>query len=198
MIDLPSCVMALSVFVLLVGLLTRQVLVAAIAKVCASLAFIWVALAHSASAPFLVAFVLSFLGDALLLGKSKRWLSLGILAFFSAHAAFVVAFVWRGVDVQASLIGLALVAVPSVLLARWILKHASAEMRPKVLAYVVIISIMVATAAGTVWWLTVAAMLFYLSDICVARHRFVHAQLVNRLIGLPLYYAAQWMLARGA
>jgi uncharacterized membrane protein YhhN len=161
------------------------------------LGFVWVAATQHASAPFIAAFVLSLIGDALLLGKSKRWLSLGILAFFSAHAAFVAAFVLLGVNPREVAIGLAVVVGPSLLLARWILTHASADMRPKVLAYVTIISLMVATSYATTRWFTAAAVLFYLSDICVARHRFVRAQLANRLIGLPLYYAAQWMFAHG-
>ena len=44
-----------------------------------------------------------------------------------------------------------------------------------------------------------AALLFYASDFFVARDRFVRPGFVNRLIGLPLYYAAQawfaWTIA---
>ena len=39
------------------------------------------------------------------------------------------------------------------------------------------------------------ALLFYISDIFVARQRFLKAEFVNRLIGLPLYYGGQFMLA---
>lgn len=39
------------------------------------------------------------------------------------------------------------------------------------------------------------AALFYLSDLAVARHRFVAPGPENKLIGLPLYYAAQLILA---
>jgi hypothetical protein len=37
-------------------------------------------------------------------------------------------------------------------------------------------------------------VLFYLSDLAVARQRFVHASFVNRAFGLPLYYAAQILI----
>jgi len=37
--------------------------------------------------------------------------------------------------------------------------------------------------------------LFYVSDIFVARQRFVARQHINRLVGLPLYYAGQFMIA---
>lgn len=40
-----------------------------------------------------------------------------------------------------------------------------------------------------------AAALFYASDLCVARQKFVSPSPWNPLIGLPLYYAAQLCLA---
>jgi hypothetical protein len=39
------------------------------------------------------------------------------------------------------------------------------------------------------------AFSFYLSDIFVARQRFVQASFWNRLIGLPLYYLGQFQIA---
>jgi len=41
----------------------------------------------------------------------------------------------------------------------------------------------------------VGAVLFFLSDLLVARDRFVAPGFGNRLLGLPLYYAAQLLLA---
>jgi len=41
----------------------------------------------------------------------------------------------------------------------------------------------------------VGAVFFYVSDIFVANQRFVIEQFYNRLIGLPLYYTAQFLLA---
>jgi hypothetical protein len=38
-------------------------------------------------------------------------------------------------------------------------------------------------------------VLFWLSDLCVARERFVTQGFVNRAIGLPLYYGAVLVLA---
>ena len=42
------------------------------------------------------------------------------------------------------------------------------------------------------------ALAFYLSDLFVARHRFVQQGFSNRLAGLPLYYAGQFCLALSA
>jgi hypothetical protein len=41
----------------------------------------------------------------------------------------------------------------------------------------------------------IGALSFYASDIFVARNQFVIDAYVNRLIGLPLYYFAQFLFA---
>ena len=74
-----------------------------------------------------------------------------------------------------------------------------------VIAYVVIISAMTIGASAlksnpmldmTGKILVYAgALLFYVSDIFVARHRFVKKEFINRAIGLPMYYTAQFMIA---
>jgi len=38
-------------------------------------------------------------------------------------------------------------------------------------------------------------MLFFASDLCVARQRFVSPGFENKLVGLPLYFIAQLMFA---
>ena len=69
-----------------------------------------------------------------------------------------------------------------------------------VLAYTVVISAMLALAIGTFgqhgsWWLVMGAVLFYVSDIFVARERFVTPSPWNGLVGLPVYFTAQLLLA---
>jgi len=39
------------------------------------------------------------------------------------------------------------------------------------------------------------ALSFYCSDVFVARDRFMQREMLNRTIGLPLYYAGQFLLA---
>jgi uncharacterized membrane protein YhhN len=195
-----TVLMIAAVATTLAAIYLEKDIIAGIAKVCASMSFIGIALAvgahmHPLGRAFFAAFVLSLVGDVALIGRSKSWLSAGIIAFLCAHAAFVVAFFVHGVEPKPAAMG-ALVVVPaSLIIGRWVLRHASADMRPKVFLYVGLITVMVACAAGTNGWLTSAAVLFYVSDICVARQRFVQAGMLNRLIGLPLYYAAQWMFA---
>jgi uncharacterized membrane protein YhhN len=68
-------------------------------------------------------------------------------------------------------------------------------------AYIAVISVMVlaavsaALADAVAWMAAVGAVLFYLSDLTVARHRFVQTDFVNRAVGLPLYYAGQVLIA---
>ncbi len=64
----------------------------------------------------------------------------------------------------------------------------------------VVISLMVVVALGAAaatdrFAIAAGAACFYLSDLHVARHRFVVESFWNKAWGLPLYYAAQLILA---
>ena len=48
---------------------------------------------------------------------------------------------------------------------------------------------------GGRWFVLAGAFLFYLSDLFVARNQFIQRDFINRLIGLPLYYLGQFLLA---
>ena len=71
--------------------------------------------------------------------------------------------------------------------------------------YIVIITIMVIGAWAVFWkssfqisgraLILAGALCFYFSDVFVARDKFIKEEYVNRLLGLPLYYAGQFMLA---
>jgi len=76
-------------------------------------------------------------------------------------------------------------------------------MRLPVFAYVAVISTMLVAAAGAASALSrpdifVGALLFYLSDLSVARDRFVDPSFWNGAWGLPCYFFAQLILAFGA
>lgn len=65
-----------------------------------------------------------------------------------------------------------------------------------------VISGMVITAVGSVNCgreflpeRIVGAIMFFLSDLFVARQHFVHKTVLNKWIGLPLYYGGQILLA---
>jgi uncharacterized membrane protein YhhN len=150
-----------------------------------------------------VGLVLSLLGDVLLVPKGHRLTFLmGLSAFLSAHVAYCFAFILHGVVTSwtgGAALAAALAGVPVAL---WLRPHVKGSMRAPVAAYVVTITAMVtlaagATGAGAHPILLVGAVLFYLSDILVARERFVAKDKRNGLVGLPLYYAGQLLLIAG-
>ncbi len=158
------------------------------------------ALDSAFGATLFVGFVFSFFGDVLLIPRTRPTFLLGLISFLLGHVAYVVAFARRGVSVPAS--GLAIVGLVFVgaLVLRWLLPSVDARMKPPVMAYVVVISAMVAAAVGTVVelgnpWILVGAVAFYLSDLSVARDRFVAPGFVNKTWGWPLYFGAQLVLA---
>jgi uncharacterized membrane protein YhhN len=79
---------------------------------------------------------------------------------------------------------------------RWLLGKVEGGLRGPVVAYIAVITVMVAASIATKKPLVAAgAFAFYLSDLSVARDRFVSPGFVNRLWGLPLYYGAQILMA---
>jgi uncharacterized membrane protein YhhN len=158
---------------------------------------------------FVAGLALSWLGDLLLIPKGGKKLFLaGLVAFLLAHVAYVPAFVLRGFDVRGFAGGVAFVVVPVVVVLRWLAPKVKGTMWKAVVAYVVVISAMVCTAAGCVVFgasdargvtpvLLVGALAFWLSDILVARERFVKSAYVNRIFGIPLYFFAQLLLIKG-
>lgn len=147
-----------------------------------------------------VGLMLSMVGDVCLLSRARGPFLAGLVAFLLAHVAYAFAFVMRDIDPLATAAAAAGLTVVSVLVARWLLPHVEGAMKAPVRAYVLVITVMVALAAGTVALngeplILVAAVLFYGSDLFVARERFVTQGFVNRALGLPLYYAGQLVFA---
>jgi uncharacterized membrane protein YhhN len=146
----------------------------------------------------LAGLVLCALGDVLLVGK--RTFDPGLLAFLLGHVFYTLGFCAAmpvGNWPLAAALPLVVTAIAAI---RWMWPHLG-HRRSTVTVYIVVISIMVWGGLST-WWLgalpwtaAVGALLFYLSDLAVARHRFVHPAFINRAIGLPLYYAGQLLIA---
>ena len=155
----------------------------------------------------LVALVFCLGGDVLLALGTPTTFLLGLVSFLLGHIMYAVAFFVVG-DVGPSMaVGTLLLAISAVFTWRW-LEPGLGDMKIPVLAYIVVISIMVCAACGIAGDATLpataraaifsGAVLFYLSDLFVARQRFVVNAHVNRVIGLPLYYSAQFLLAFSA
>lgn len=173
-------------------------------KMLASTGFLLVAISAGALSTtygrtVLVALALSWLGDLLLTFDTRRGFIGGLVSFLLGHAAYVIAFITLGVDPAAVLIAAAAVAMVGVFVWRWLSPHVG-DMRAPVIAYVVVISAMVVAAfgafgAGGTWLIPLGGVLFFISDLFVARNQFVSAGIVNRVWGLPIYYTAQTLLA---
>ena len=191
--------------VLVATLLVGMHTVAAIAKVVASCGFISVAILSGAlqsvyGKVLLSGLVLSFLGDAFLIGETRQAFLSGLAAFLLAHLAYVAAFVVNGISLR----WLAGAAIPvigvAIGVAAWLAPHTPPEMSLPVRLYTIVISGMVIAAFGTRGkggsvLILVGALLFFLSDLSVAALRLVQTDFPTYAWGLPLYYAGQLCLA---
>lgn len=164
----------------------------------------------------LVALGLSWIGDLLLIPRGRpRALQTGIASFLLAHLVYAGAFIVRGPRLVPTLIGGAVMLVVGIVVWRW-LAHSdvAARMSTAIQLYILGIGIMAAFAAGTAFnsvpsgpfrigapaatpalRIIIGAAAFVISDLFVARERFVDHNVANRIVGLPLYFAAQILIA---
>jgi uncharacterized membrane protein YhhN len=147
----------------------------------------------------LAGIVLCVAGDVFLISQQRHFFLLGLVSFLLAHVAYCVAFIGMAPDFIAVGIAVPVLVGVAFLILRWLLPHMDSKMKKPVLAYVVTICTMVALSAGVMFrggaQFTIAAVVFMISDLFVARDRFVKTEFTNRLIGLPLYYGAQLIFA---
>ena len=143
-------------------------------------------------------------GDVFLALPQERMFLFGLVSFLMGHVCYVLCFfyvadlnpwTWGG-----SAIGLAI----SGLVFFWLRPHLGPMLVP-VIVYIIVITAMV-TGAFTVlgdarlhstgrFLVIFGAVSFYISDLFVARDRFLKTEFSNRLLGLPLYYHGQFLLA---
>lgn len=198
------CAIAALVLCLLYAEYAKNRPLRAMSKTLASLGFVALAFSrhptsHSFGTAVFVGLCLSMVGDVLLLFADKRVFMGGIFAFLLGHIAFTIAFFVRGVAFGPLEGSLVIALLIGGLVLRWLLPHAG-ELKGAVILYVVVISVMVPAAIASAVQTgaivpAVGALAFYVSDLSVARDRFVREGFVNRLWGLPLYYFAQVLLA---
>ena len=147
----------------------------------------------------LAGLVLSWFGDVFLIPRGKLSFRLGLVSFLLGHVAYVVAFGSLGPNPLWTALAAIPLTLAAVVVFLWLRPHLG-KMKIPVLAYVVVISAMVTVAVGTLpaaggTVRVLGAVAFYLSDLGVARDRFVQQGFANRLFGLPLYYGGQLLLA---
>lgn len=149
----------------------------------------------------LLGLLLGAAGDVLLIPLQRpRVFLAGMNAFLLGHVAYVVAFAMLELDAGGAATAGLLMIIAGIALARWLLPQTPEEFRLPVLSYLGVIGVMVvvavsAVAAGAPWLVAAGAIGFALSDVSVARDRFVQPSFVNRVWGLPLYFASQMLIA---
>ena len=198
---------------LLVGLLifvkkesTKGIL---LTKPSLSVLFVIVALTGTSAHPTYFDFVLAGLlfcvaGDVLLIFPAKKLFLAGLVTFLVGHILYSIAFFTMASIETVTWIIAAVCLLISGAVFVWLRTHLGNMLVP-VIAYIAVITIMVIGATSLAHNQQLGftgrglafcgAILFYISDIFVARHRFVKKQYINRLAGLPLYYAGQFMIA---
>lgn len=173
-------------------------------KMAASTGFLATALAAGAlRGPYgrtiLAALVFCWWGDYFLTKGSETSFLLGLAAFLLGHLGFAAAFLIHGVNTRWALAAAAMLLIPATAVYLW-LEEQLGPMKLPVCAYIAVISLMLALAAGTrgrgaTRLILIGAALFYASDLFVARQKFAMPSPWNSMIGLPLYYIAQLCLA---
>jgi uncharacterized membrane protein YhhN len=143
-------------------------------------------------------------GDIFLALPGKNMFLFGLVSFLLGHVFYAAAFFYTAGFNRWAGIGLAISALAGAGVFLWLRPHLG-SMKIPVISYILVISAMVVGAwsmvgagelkpAGRLTAFA-GALGFYASDIFVARQRFLKPDFVNRLIGLPLYYGGQFMLA---
>ena len=155
----------------------------------------------------LAGLILCLLGDIFLALPQKGMFFAGLTVFLTGHLLYAFGFFRVAETSQWTGAGFLVIAAAGGLV-YFRLRTYLGHMKIPVIFYMIVISVMLTGAwavlgdhnlAGSGRIMIFAgAFLFYLSDLFVARNRFVKKEFSNRLIGLPLYYAGQFLLAFSA
>jgi len=148
----------------------------------------------------IVALLLSLAGDVFLMLPRDLFVP-GLASFLAAHVAYIIALFMVGALSGGFVVGLLGVAVAVALLGVRIVRGARAQdpaLVAPVMAYLVVISLMVASAAGTGHWLALlGALLFYVSDAVLGWTRFVADFVNSRVVVMVTYHLGQALLVLG-
>ena len=177
-----------------------------ISKALASVGFVVVALELGVSGRFdalvLAGLVCGLIGDVLLARRHPQAFLMGMASFAVGHVLYILAFTGLGgKDVFPPSGAVAVVMISGAVLA-WLWPYLG-KMGVPVTAYMLILGLMMVSALGTItvagsstrWLIPLGAFLFWISDLFVARNAFVGRAFINQALGLPLYYAGQFLIA---
>ncbi len=152
----------------------------------------------------LVGLIFCLGGDVFLALPQERMFLPGLVSFLLGHVWYVLCFFYVA-DLNAWTWGGSAVGVAiSGLVFFWLRPYLGSMLVP-VIAYIIVITVMVIGAFTVLGdpalrstgrlMVILGASSFYISDLFVARDRFLKPGFANRLIGLPLYYGGQFLLA---
>ena len=200
-------------FILLLGLLyyekkeDRKPLL--IVKCILSLLFVITALLQLHPVPayyhyLFVGLISCLIGDVCLALPQKKGFMVGLVAFLVGHVLYICSFSSLTQIYYWISAWLFIFFCMSALIFLWLRPHLESMLIP-VLLYSLVITVMVSGAWGVFWtssfqisgrvFILVGSLCFYFSDVLVARDKFIKEEYRNRVLGLPLYYTGQFMLA---
>jgi uncharacterized membrane protein YhhN len=168
---------------------------------CFFLATAWSAgaLQHTPGRWIFAGLFFSWWGDFFLLYSGDAYFLAGLASFLLGHALYSIGFFVFGVSWKHAALTVPAILVLLGLIMPDIWSHVPSNLKPAVGAYIAVISAMVifsggAAARGNILFL-IGAILFFVSDIAVARDAFDVSPVPSFTWGLPLYYAGQVVLA---
>lgn len=143
-------------------------------------------------------------GDVFLALPQSKMFLLGLVSFLIGHIFYIIGFFSVAHIGTWTWLGTSIVLVFSGYVYFWLKPHLG-TMKGPVLVYIIVITLMLSGALsilgesnlaglGRVFVFSGAAF-FYVSDLFVARDRFMKKTPINRFLGLPLYYSGQFLLA---
>lgn len=200
-----------AVYAVCVGLAVLTVLCVAVALwtghrrtmlILASSAFVLIAFVGAIARPSrygwfaLAGLTFCWLGDFF----GPRDFTLGAVMFLIGHLAFIAAFWSHGADLKRCLYTLGAFLLVSIAVLYWLFSAVPGNNQLIVFSYMAVITTMVVSAGGTRagngrLLILFGAVIFYVSDIFVARWRFVSPGAINAFFCYPLYYTACILLA---
>ena len=151
-----------------------------------------------------IGLIFCLIGDVCLALPQVKAFRRGLVAFLVGHVFYIFSFLSLTSIFERISVGPLIIFVMSAFIFFWLRPHLKSMLIP-VLLYILVITVM-ASGAWAVFrkssfqisgrtLILVGSLCFYVSDVFVARNRFIKEEYTNRLLGLPLYYTGQFLLA---
>jgi len=151
-----------------------------------------------------IGLIFCLIGDVCLALPQVKAFRRGLVAFLVGHVFYIFSFLSLTSIFERISVGPLIIFVMSAFVFFWLRPHLKSMLIP-VLLYILVITVM-ASGAWAVFrkssfqisgrtLILVGSLCFYVSDVFVARNRFIKEEYTNRLLGLPLYYTGQFLLA---